>query len=96
VLVREVFAQPDLQEVDKAAAPRIDALYRGFLARGVKAGELRKDLNLDLAGSLIGDLWTGTLIEWIWTGRSFSLPRRLARKLDLLFEGLERNTKTSR
>jgi AcrR family transcriptional regulator len=95
-LVREVFAQPDLQEVDKAAAPRVDALYRGFLARGVKTGELREDLNLDLAGSLIGDLWTGTLIEWIWTGRSFALPRRLSRKLDLLFEGLGRKTKTSR
>ena len=88
VLVRQAVAQPQLSAADEQTAPRTLALYGRFLRTGVEAGELRPDLDFHLASLLIGDLWTGTILEWTLGGHGFSLQQRLIAKLDLLFDGL--------
>ena len=88
LLVRQVVAQPQLSAADERSAPRILKLYDRFLQAGIAAGELRRDLDTHLASLVIGDLWTGTILEWVFGGRSFSLDQRLRRKVDMLFDGL--------
>jgi len=73
---------------DQRVAPRVIALYSRFLGAGIESGELRPDLDLELVSLVIGDLWTGSILEWSFGGRSFALRRRLDDKLDLLFDGL--------
>ena len=88
LLVRQVLAQPQLSAADEGTAPSILDLYVRFLRTGIATGELRPDLDLHLTSLVIGDVWTGTILEWVFLGHSFPLQRRLLRKLDLLFDGL--------
>ena len=88
LLVRQVLAQPQLSAADERSAPAVLDLYGRFLAAGVASGEVRPDVDANLASVVVGDLWTGTILEWVFGGRSFRLERRLLEKLDLLFQGL--------
>jgi AcrR family transcriptional regulator len=88
LLVRQAFTQPELVASDQRVGPRVIALYSRYLRAGIESGELRPDLDLELVSLVIGDLWTGTILEWSLGGRSFALYERLRDKLDLLFEGL--------
>ena len=88
LLVRQTIAQPQLNVADEDAAPRTLRLYGRFFQTGIDAGEVRPDLDLELASYVVGDLWTGTLLEWVFSGHAFALGPRLRRKLDLLVDGL--------
>ena len=88
LLVRQVVAQPQLGAAEEQSAPAVLELYGRFLRVGIASGELRRGLDTHLASLVIGDLWTGTILEWVMSGRAFPLDQRLLRKLDLLFDGL--------
>ena len=88
LLVRQALTQSELVASDQEVGPRVIALYSRFLRAGIESGELRPGLDLELVSLVIGDLWTGTILEWSFGGRSFALARRLEDKLDLLFDGL--------
>jgi AcrR family transcriptional regulator len=88
LLVRQAFTQPELMAADQRVGPRVIALYSRYLRAGIESGELRRGFDLELVSLVVGDLWTGTILEWSLGGRSFELSRRLEAKLDLLFDGL--------
>ena len=88
LLVKQALTQPELMASDQRLAPRVIGLYSRYLRAGIESGELRDDLDLELVSLVIGDLWTGTIIEWSFLARTFALDRRLGEKLDLLFDGL--------
>jgi TetR/AcrR family transcriptional regulator, cholesterol catabolism regulator len=91
VLVKQVFTHPQLMALDQDLAPDMLQLYCRFVRAGVESGELRADLNSELVATVIGDIWTGTIVEWVYGGKGFSLPKKLLQKLDLLFDGLCRS-----
>jgi AcrR family transcriptional regulator len=88
LLVRQALTQSELVASDQQVGPRVIALYSRFLRAGIESRELRAGLDLELVSLVIGDLWTGTILEWSFGNRSFALARRLEDKLDLLFDGL--------
>lgn len=90
MMVRQAFADTQMHEFEQAAGPRIMQVYRKLLNMGVQRGELRANLDFDLVIEAMGNLWLGTLRDWVLGGRKFSLERNFARKIDLLFSGLLR------
>ena len=92
ILVRQAFVQSTLIKMDQSTAPRVLALYTRFLKIGIQSDELRDDFSLELAAHAIGDLWTGTLIEWAYEGYSPALVKKMTAKLDLFFDGLHNHS----
>jgi TetR/AcrR family transcriptional regulator, cholesterol catabolism regulator len=87
VLFHEVFARPDLIQLDAGMEREISNVYRQHILAGIERGELR-DVDIDLAVRTIIDLWSATLRRWIDGKRRFSLAEDLNAKLTLLFGGL--------
>ena len=88
VLYEQVFVQPQLAELDGEVEARILELYAEILRNGQRAGELRPELNPSLAARLVVDVWSATPRVWVTSGRRESLGDALAKKLSLLFAGL--------
>ena len=64
-------------------------LTRTLLHRGQAAGEIRSDVDIEPAASLIESAFHRTLAHWLATGGSrASLHREFATKLDMVFSGI--------
>ncbi len=90
ILLREVLARPSEVELIEDWVARRHGIYANFLKLGVECGEITADLDAALVGEMVGDLWTGTLLEWAYRGKRFSLETKMMKKLDLFFDGLKK------
>lgn len=88
VLIMQALARPQMLDFEHVDSARILAAYARIWDVGVRIGELRTDLDMDLATTTVGRLWSGTLRDWVLGGRSFDLADEFERHLDLLFNGL--------
>lgn len=88
LLVRRVGQEPSLHDIDEQAAARELALFKRFLETGYRSREFAQRHDAALIAEIVGDLWVGSLRKWIFTGRKFSLERRLEHKLDLLWSAV--------
>ncbi len=80
--------EPSLHDIDQRTAQRELALFERFLETGRRAGEFVHGHDPALVAEIVGDLWVGSLRKWVFTGRKFSLERRLGKKLDLLWSAV--------
>jgi AcrR family transcriptional regulator len=87
LLVRQMPQDPELMAREQQATPRTYELYTRFFEAGVASGEVRSELALEAAASMIGDMWYSTLRSWVAQERGFSLRSRMLLKLEILFEG---------
>lgn len=95
VLFHEVFARPELMQLDAQVESAIFDIYRAALREAAGRGELRR-IDVDRAARTIIDLWSSTLRVWIEQHRQFSLAGELNGKLDFLFNGLVRRSSRNR
>jgi AcrR family transcriptional regulator len=71
------------------------AMTREVIRRGQEAGEIRRDIRPEDAASLIESAFQRTLAHWLAAGASrASLHREFARKLDIVFSGIARPTRS--
>jgi hypothetical protein len=67
------------------------AMTREVIRRGQEAGEIRADVRVEDAASLIESAFHRTLAHWLAAGGSrASLHRSFAGKLDIVFAGIAR------
>jgi hypothetical protein len=79
--------QPALGEEE--GVRRFHELTRGILRQGQSRGELRRDVNLEHAASLIESGFFRTLARWLMAGGSHhALYQEIAAKLDIVLNGL--------
>jgi AcrR family transcriptional regulator len=89
VLVRELSARPKLRGEDMQSAARDRAEFAAVFARAQSAGALPAGFDAQIAGAVVGDLWTAAVVAWAsQPDRPFAAD--LNAKLGLLFDGLER------
>ena len=88
LLVQQVFVQPQLRALEEEEGPEFGALLVEVLSDGISLGELRQNLDAELAVRAIGDLWTGAVVEWAFAGGDTDLRSEVRARLDLLFDGL--------
>jgi AcrR family transcriptional regulator len=70
---------------------RFQAMTRAVIRRGQEAGEIRADVRVEDAASLIESAFHRTLAHWLAAGGSrASLHRDFAGKLDIVFAGIAR------
>ena len=93
ILVRRVGQEPSLYDIDQRTAQRELALFQRFLETGRRSGAFMHGRDTALVAEIVGDLWLGSLRKWIFTGRKFSLERRLEKKLDLLWSAVAPSSK---
>lgn len=70
--------------------PYTAVIFADIIAGGIARGEVRQNVNSELVGNVLRDLYLGTLYRWIdgQAGRPFSLRGHLLTLVDLLLEGL--------
>lgn len=85
LLVRRMGQEPSLRDVDIRTAARELALFQRFLETGYRAGEFVQSYDDALIAEIVNDLWVGSLRKWIFTGRKFSLAKRLDKKFEMLW-----------
>ena len=95
ILVYRAFGHPAEVAPEKEWAERRSALFQRYAKIGQECGEIPSQCDKKLIGDIIVDLWTGSLLEWVYSGKEFSLESRILKKLDLLFEGLGAASKIS-
>ena len=93
ILVRRVGQEPSLYDIDQRTAQRELALFERFLETGHRSGAFMHGQDPALVAEIVGDLWLGSLRKWIFTGRKFSLEKRLGKKLDLLWSAVAPSSK---
>ncbi|MHC5108889.1 MAG: TetR/AcrR family transcriptional regulator [Planctomycetota bacterium] len=85
LLVRQVAFQPALRDVEGDASARTRRIYRRFLSEG----ESDHGVQVDFLSEIIRDLWVGSLRQWVFSDHSFSLARRMDRKLQFVLSVLD-------
>ncbi len=88
MLIKKVFSTSELMDFDRSFYDRRVSLHKKFLQVGIDCGEIRRGIKLGIVVDMFRDVWTGTLVEWAYYDKTFSLQRRMAQKLDILFDGL--------
>lgn len=70
--------------------PRTADIFTEIVTEGVSRGDIRNDVDAELVGNLLRDIYLGTLYRWIGEGPPppFSLRDHLLTSLDVLLEGL--------
>lgn len=87
-LVRNVKDEPGQREMHRQAVADVIGLYHGFVRKGIDAGELPPDTDVELVAELLRDLWLSSLRSWVESDRRASLKTRVRKKLDLVFRGI--------
>ena len=89
ILVYQAFGHPAEIVPEKEWKERRKQLYQKYVKAGQDCGEIPSCLDAGLVGDMTFDLWTGTMLEWVYGGKNFSLEAKMLKKLDLLFDGFE-------
>lgn len=82
---------PELKELPPAGAPVWEflAMTRAVIEQGQRDGDIRADLNLDHAASLLESAVFKTLVLWLMrSGALDELRDEISGKLDILFAGM--------
>ncbi len=90
ILLRQVLARPAEVELGEDWVTRRHRIFDRFLSSSTQRGEINPDVDVALVAEMIVDHWTGTLLEWAYRGKKFSLEAKMTKKLDLLFDALAR------
>jgi AcrR family transcriptional regulator len=68
---------------------RLKRLYGATISRGKAEGELSRDHESGAAATVLHAIWSTTLEEWAGSDGRLHLGRELARRVNLVFRGLE-------
>jgi AcrR family transcriptional regulator len=85
VVLRVLFNSSLVLDTDFANEERFVAWFREQLENGVRRGELRKDIDIDLVVELILNALSCTVQDWAFRGQAFDLETRLLAKAKFLF-----------
>jgi AcrR family transcriptional regulator len=87
--LRHMHAMVETGRADDEAVRRFQAITRTVLRQGQQAGEIRADVSVELAASLIESAFQRTLAHWLAAGGPRTgLHREFADKLDIVFGGI--------
>jgi len=85
VVLRVLFNSAVVLDADYANEERFVAWFREQLDAGVRRGELRSDLDLDVVVELMLNALSCTVQDWAFRGQPFDLQKRLLAKANFLF-----------
>jgi AcrR family transcriptional regulator len=86
-LTRAIWAHPTLLKADRVSAKQDRRTFADFFERSRRGGKIAVD-DPAVAADAVGDLWTGSILMWLASGRSYSFAEAVKPKLRLLFEGV--------
>lgn len=85
VVLRVLFNSSVVLDTDHANEERFIAWFREQLEDGVRRGELRSDIDVDLVVELMLNALSCTVQDWAFRGQAFNLEKRLLAKAEFLF-----------
>ena len=85
VVLRVLFNSAVVLDTDHANEERFVAWFREQLEDGVRRGELRRDLDIDVVVELMLNALSCTVQDWAFRGQAFDLEERLLAKERFLF-----------
>ena len=85
VVLRVLFNSSVVLDTDYANEERFVAWFREQLEDGVRRGELRKNIDIELVVELILNALSCTVQDWTFRGQAFDLESRLLEKAKFLF-----------
>jgi len=89
--LRYMHAMVEEGRAEEEAVRNFQVMTRTLVRQGQEVGEIRADVRVDYATSLIESAFHRTLAHWLATGGSrASLHREFADKLDIVFRGIAR------
>lgn len=87
-LTRAIWSHPSLMNADIQSAADDRRGFAAFFEKARKAGTISSTANPAVAADTLGDLWSGSVLRWIASGRTFGLAESVRPKLRLLFSGV--------
>jgi AcrR family transcriptional regulator len=92
-LWQAIWTHPSLMNADRASAGRDRRGFADFFSRARALGTVDVKVDPDVAGDMVGDLWTASILMWLAAGQSYSFAEGVTPKLRLLFVGLGKGKK---
>ena len=86
IVVAKVFGNPVLRSADMKNAQRFMEWFGGRVEAGLRAGELRRDLDVRIMLSMLAAVLSSTLNAWVVDSDSFDLREMLERKTRFVFD----------
>lgn len=87
-LFKAIWTNARLAAHDRDSGVRDRRGFAGFFDRAQAAGAIDADIDPAVAADTMGDLWTGSVLNWLAQDRRYSLARAVRPKLRLVFAGL--------
>ena len=84
VVLGVLFNSAVVLDADHANEERFVAWFRGQIEEGVRRGELRKDIDIDVVVELILNALSCTVQDWAFRAQAFDLEKRLLAKAKFL------------
>lgn len=85
---RQIALDPDLGSADADSGEKDREQMTDFFRACQANNTLSAAVPPAVAAHVVSDLWSATVLDWLRTGRHYSLRLRLATKLDAIFKGL--------
>lgn len=86
IIIRTMFASEVMIDRDSDNERRFLEWFHLQVEAGIKSGELRSDLDIDILLSLVMAALSSTVLEWVSAGQKFDLRKSLKRKIEFLFD----------
>lgn len=90
-IVRNLWGSPVLAETDRRIGEEFTGRVRGILRDGMSRGEIRADLDVNVAVLLIMSVLNGCVLDWVMEGEGqrFNLVAAAAKRMSLLLVAFE-------
>ncbi len=88
ILVAELLAKPSLLRRNRDVMERLFRVYDAWIDDGKERGEVRAEVDTRTASLLLQEVFYHNVIRWAGDP-SLDLRRRVARRLEIIFGGLE-------